>query len=154
LSFSCFWKVLPFVNGHQGFEGTCCFHLHFYLEEWRKSSATLVTAHENALCHDPAYNSLNNRRSMFLWLQQGYHYCHMIHAPREKLKYCNEEGGILHNRILRNSFATILDLGLRWRSVVSFMPLSLYTLGKNSRYPLYKRLGRPQNRSGRCGVIK
>jgi hypothetical protein len=45
----------------------------------------------------------------------------------------------------RYSF-TILDLGTRWRLVVSVKPLPLYP-----RYPLDRRLGGPQNRSGRCG---
>jgi hypothetical protein len=32
--------------------------------------------------------------------------------------------------------STILDLGTRWRWVVSFTPLPLYTRGKSPRYPL------------------
>jgi hypothetical protein len=42
--------------------------------------------------------------------------------------------------------ARILDLGTRWRAVVSFTPLSLY--------PLYRRLGGPQSLSGRGGEEK
>jgi hypothetical protein len=41
------------------------------------------------------------------------------------------------------------DAGTRWRWVVSFIHLPLYTQGKNPCYPLYRRLGGPQSRSGR-----
>jgi hypothetical protein len=44
---------------------------------------------------------------------------------------------------------TFLDLGTRWRLVVSFTPRPLYPRGKIPRYPLDRRLGGPQNRSGR-----
>jgi hypothetical protein len=50
--------------------------------------------------------------------------------------------------------STIPDLGTRWRWVVSFTPLSLYSRGKSPSYPLYRRLGGPQRRSGHCGVEK
>jgi hypothetical protein len=45
----------------------------------------------------------------------------------------------------------ILDLGTRWRWVVSFMPRPLYPRGKSPWYPLDRRLGGPQSRSGRDG---
>jgi hypothetical protein len=48
----------------------------------------------------------------------------------------------------------ILDLGTRWRSVVSFTHRPLYPQGKNAWYPLDRRLGGPQSRSGRCGEEK
>jgi hypothetical protein len=38
--------------------------------------------------------------------------------------------------------------------VVSFMPRPLYPRGKSPRYPLDRRLGGPQNRSGRRGEEK
>jgi hypothetical protein len=44
--------------------------------------------------------------------------------------------------------STILDLGTRWRWVVSFMPRPLYP-----RYPLDRRLGGPKSRSGRRVLI-
>jgi hypothetical protein len=44
-----------------------------------------------------------------------------------------------------------LDLGASWRRMVSFTPRPLNLRGKSRRYPLYKRLGGPQNRSGRRG---
>jgi hypothetical protein len=43
----------------------------------------------------------------------------------------------------------ILDLGTRWRWVVSFTPRPLYPQGKSPCYPLDRRLGGPQSRSGR-----
>jgi hypothetical protein len=48
----------------------------------------------------------------------------------------------------------ILDLGTKWRWVVSFMPRPLYSQGKSPRYPLDRRLGGPQSRSGRGGEDK
>jgi hypothetical protein len=45
----------------------------------------------------------------------------------------------------------ILDLGTRWRRVVSFTPWPLCPQGKSPWYPLDRRLGGPQNRSGRGG---
>jgi hypothetical protein len=47
-----------------------------------------------------------------------------------------------------------LDLGSRWRWVVSFMSLSLKPRGKAPRYPLDRRLGGPHTRSGRHGEVK
>jgi hypothetical protein len=43
----------------------------------------------------------------------------------------------------------ILGFSTRWRWVVSFTPLSLYLQGKSPWYPLDRRLGGPQSRSGR-----
>jgi hypothetical protein len=48
----------------------------------------------------------------------------------------------------------ILDLGTRWEWVISFMPPLLHPQGKSPPYPLYRRLGGPQNRSGRGGEVK
>jgi hypothetical protein len=48
----------------------------------------------------------------------------------------------------------ILDLGTTWRRVVSFIPQSLYPQGKSSWYPLDRRLGGPQSRSGDSGEDK
>jgi hypothetical protein len=47
-----------------------------------------------------------------------------VHA----MKACRENGCIA---------SLILNLGSRWRWVVSFMPQPLYPYGKNSRYPLH-----------------
>jgi hypothetical protein len=43
----------------------------------------------------------------------------------------------------------ILNLGTRWRWVVSFTPRPLYPQGKSPQYPLDRRLGGLQSRSGR-----
>jgi hypothetical protein len=45
----------------------------------------------------------------------------------------------------------ILDLGTRWRWVVTFTPRPHFPRGKIPRYSLDRRLGGPQSRSGRCG---
>jgi hypothetical protein len=47
-----------------------------------------------------------------------------------------------------------LDLGTTWRRVVNFGPRPLYPRGKSPRYPLDRRLGGPQSRSGRFGEEK
>jgi hypothetical protein len=48
----------------------------------------------------------------------------------------------------------IFNLGTRWRWVVSFTPPPLYPQGKSPWYPLDKRLGEPQSRSGHSGEEK
>jgi hypothetical protein len=48
----------------------------------------------------------------------------------------------------------ILDLGTRSMWVVSFTPRPLYSQGRNPWYPLDRRLGGPQSRSGRGGEEK
>jgi hypothetical protein len=48
----------------------------------------------------------------------------------------------------------IIGLGIRWRWVVSFTPQPLYPRGKRPWYPLDRRLGGPQSRSGRGGEEK
>jgi hypothetical protein len=55
------------------------------------------------------------------------------------MKTCWESGGIVPH---------ILDLGTRWRWVVSFMPWPLYPQGKSTWYPLDRRLGGPQSHFG------
>jgi hypothetical protein len=47
-----------------------------------------------------------------------------------------------------------LDLGTSWRWVVNFTPRPLYPRGKSLRYPLDRRFGGPQSRSGRFGEKK
>jgi hypothetical protein len=48
----------------------------------------------------------------------------------------------------------ILDLGTRWRRVVSLTPQLIYPKVKSPWYPLDRRLGGPQSRSGRGGEEK
>jgi hypothetical protein len=43
----------------------------------------------------------------------------------------------------------ILDFGTRWRRVVSYTLRTVYPQGKSPWYPLDRRLGGPQSRSGR-----
>jgi hypothetical protein len=54
----------------------------------------------------------------------------------------------------RKYSSIFLDLGTRWRWVVSFKHHPLYPRGKSRRYPLYRRLGGPHSRTGSCGVEK
>jgi hypothetical protein len=48
----------------------------------------------------------------------------------------------------------ILNLGTRWRWVVDFMPRPLHPRGKSPRYPLDRKVGGPQIRSGQSGEEK
>jgi hypothetical protein len=48
------------------------------------------------------------------------------------------------------STAPHIDLATRWRQVISVTSWPLYPQGKSPRYPLDRRLGGPQSRSG-CG---
>jgi hypothetical protein len=50
--------------------------------------------------------------------------------------------------------STILDLGTRWRQVVSFMPRPLYPWGNCHQCPLDRRLDRPQSQSWCYGEEK
>jgi hypothetical protein len=50
--------------------------------------------------------------------------------------------------------STIADLSTRWRWVASLTARLLYPWGNRFRYPLDRRLGGPQSRSGRCGEEK
>jgi hypothetical protein len=62
-----------------------------------------------------------------------------------------------HENVLQNGDITphILNLSTRSRSVDrSFTPRPLYPRGSNPRYPLNRRLGGPQDRSGRGGEKK
>jgi hypothetical protein len=47
--------------------------------------------------------------------------------------------------------STIFNLSIRWIRVVSFTTQPLYPNGRSPRYPLCRRLGGHQSRSGRCG---
>jgi hypothetical protein len=49
--------------------------------------------------------------------------------------------------------STILDLGTRWRWVVSLSPRPLYPLINRPRYPSYERMGGPQSRSGEEKIL-
>jgi hypothetical protein len=53
----------------------------------------------------------------------------------------------------RYSSAT-LELSIKWRLVVSFIPLLFYPQGKSSRYLGNRRLCGPQSQSGCCGEEK
>jgi hypothetical protein len=50
--------------------------------------------------------------------------------------------------------STFIDLGTRWRWVVSFTPLQLYPWRRSLWYPLDRRQGGPQSWSGHCGEEK
>jgi hypothetical protein len=72
-----------------------------------------------------------------------------------KLSLCLISLALCHEDIWGSGgSSTILNLGTRWRRVISFTSLSLYPQGKSPRYPLDRRLCGPQSRSGCCGEEK
>jgi hypothetical protein len=86
-------------------------------------------------------------------------YCKRLKKPvgpvkvKVKLSLClNWSQG--HEGVLGSGGITprILDLGTRWRWVVSFMLLLLYSQAKSPWYPMDRRLGGTQSRSERSGV--
>jgi len=57
-----------------------------------------------------------------------------------------------HEDVLGNECIAprILNLDIRWRSVLTFTPHPLYHRSNSSRHPPDKKLGGPQNWSGSC----
>jgi len=57
------------------------------------------------------------------------------------------------HQAMKTYWRSILDLGTRWRWVVSFTPQPLYPQGNSPWYPLGRRLGGPQSRSEHGGEL-
>jgi hypothetical protein len=84
------------------------------------------------------------------------YYLHLLISDPFSMKICHKKGkvvlvliwfSILWRRMREWRYSPIiLDLYTRWRWLGSFMLLPLYPW-----YPLYRRLGGPQSRSGHCG---
>jgi hypothetical protein len=70
----------------------------------------------------------------------AYYLCSLNWAPRHE--------GVLGSGGIA---PRIIDLGTRLRWVLSFTPRSFYPQGRRPWYPLDRRLGGPQSRSGRGG---
>jgi len=107
------------VVGYQRFRGPCCLHL---------QGEPLKRWYPTTTLHD----FISQRISRW----------------KVKLSIC------LHHamKVYRESGGTdprILNLGTRWRWVVSFTPRPLCLQRKSHRYPLGMRPGGPQSRSGR-----
>jgi hypothetical protein len=68
-----------------------------------------------------------------------------VKLKRRAMKACWRSGGIA---------PCILELGTKWKRVVSFTPRPIYPQGKGPWFPLDRRLGGPQSRSGRGGEDK
>jgi hypothetical protein len=86
--------------------------------------------------------------------------CRYLHTFNWKTKCKGKVAPVLywislHEDVLGNGgIAPRINLGTRWRWVVSLTPLPLYPRGKSSWYPLDRRLGGPQSRPGRGGKEK
>jgi hypothetical protein len=95
------------------------------------------------------YWALRNVRD---FIQSGIHIWMILpYTPMLKLSLCL----IGHYAMKTYGRAHIdphfLDLGTTWRWADSVTPRPLYPRGKSPRYPLDRRLGEPQSRSGRRG---
>jgi hypothetical protein len=73
-----------------------------------------------------------------------------------KLSLCLTNWALRHEGVWGSGCTDphFFDLGTSWRWVVSFTPRQFYPRGKNPRYPLDRRMGGPQCRSGRRGEAK
>jgi hypothetical protein len=76
--------------------------------------------------------------------------------PKVKLSLCLTNSALRHEDVWRSGSIDprILDLGTSLRWVISFTPRPFYPKGKIPRYPSNRRLGWPQNRSGRRGDME
>jgi hypothetical protein len=72
-----------------------------------------------------------------------------------KLSLCLSEHHAMKAYWRNGSIAPhVRNVGTKWERVDSFTTLPLYPQGKSTRYPFHRRLGGPQNRSGRGGKEK
>jgi hypothetical protein len=90
----------------------------------------------------PKINWLPPETFLF-WVHADFSVCYK--TEHHAMKLCWRIGGVAPR---------ILDLGTRWKWVVSFAARPLYTRGKSPWYPLDRSLGGPQSRSGRGGEEK
>jgi len=86
-----------------------------------------------------------NHSPQFLWKNKFLYKSCLCLTKHNAMKMYWGSGGIVPG---------ILDLGTRWRWVVSFMPWPLYTQGKSPWYHLDRRLAGHQNCSGHSGEEK
>jgi hypothetical protein len=83
-------------------------------------------------------------------------YYYICSHKKVKLSLCLNNLALCHEDIWRSGCIDprFLDLGTSCRWVVSFTPWTLYPQGNFPRYPLDRRLGGPQYRSGKRGEEK
>jgi hypothetical protein len=95
--------------------------------------------------HSPPSNAKGKE-----WVELYLHSPIRLHGVVKKVKLplC------LTNHHTMKTYWGILDLGTRWRWVVSSTPRPSLPQGKSLRYPLDRRLSGPQSRSGRGGEEK
>jgi hypothetical protein len=102
--------------------------------------------------------------SFVTWVQRKVSKCkqsvgilHRVKVKVKKVKLSQRfNWAPLHEGVLENWSISprILDLGPRWRWVVSFTPQPRYPQGKRFWHTLDRRLGGPQSRSRRGGEEK
>jgi hypothetical protein len=87
--------------------------------------------------------------SSFIWEKEN------MSEVKVKLCLClTKHHAMKTNRRSGGTATSILDVGTRWMWRVSFTSQPLYLQGNNPRYPLDRRLGGPQSRSGRVLVYR
>jgi hypothetical protein len=77
-------------------------------------------------------------------------------SKKVKMSQCLTNAALRHEGVWGSGCIEphFLDLGTSWRRVVSFTTRPLNPMEKSPRYPLDRRLGGPQSRSGQCGEEK
>jgi hypothetical protein len=94
---------------------------------------------------------------MLFW-QRGTEIIHMCLCKNKKVKLslCSTNQAPRHEGVWGSGCIDphFLHLGTSWRWVVNFTHRPLYPRRKSPRYPLERRFGGPQSRSGRSGEEK
>jgi hypothetical protein len=99
--------------------------------------------------HDPLDGNFHLRTDVYVYI----HVCVCVKVKVKSL-YLTKHHAMKTYWGCRGIAPRIPDLGIRWRWVVSFTPRPLYPQRKSPWYPLDRRLGGPQSRSGRGGEKK
>jgi hypothetical protein len=113
----------------------------------RLGAASAYDTEDEVTCYQPYY-PLTMRCVPCFYLQSI--------MGKVKLPLCLTNSALRHEGLWESDCIDprFLDLGTSWRWGVSFTPRPLYPRRKSPRYPLDRRLGGPQSRSGRRGEDK
>jgi hypothetical protein len=97
------------------------------------------------------YSYILHFASCGLWISNHVSIFKNVKLSLCLINYALRDEGVWGSGCIDSHF---LDLGTSWRWVVSFTPRPLYPREKSPRYPLDRRLGGLQSRSGRFGEGK
>jgi hypothetical protein len=118
----------------------------------QKNKIVLLTAVITLDPHKRPHSQLKSRNSLLnAWNSQSLHLHNwFVYVNHKRFDTIKAKAVPLHatEALERGELLLILDLGTRWDWVVSITPRPRFSPGKGPRYPLYRRLGGPQSRSG------